>query len=70
MVVSRKKLMFHNRNYAILWWEKHKTAYCESYLIVYLHYVVRITHSTHFVLSLVLHLLCYVRILTYVYKKD
>ena len=43
---EQKKLMFRNRNYAVLWWVK--TAYFKLYLIVRLHCIVCITHSTHF----------------------
>ena len=61
MVESIKKLTFCIHNYAVLWWGKCKTAYCELYLIACLHCVVRITCSIHFhTIRLVLHLLCYV----------
>ena len=76
MVVSRKKLTFRNRNYAVLWWEKRKNSVLRFVLNSFLH-CVRITHSTHFVykkklsthfiLHLVLRLLCYVR--SYAYNK-
>ena len=63
MVVSRKKLTFRNRNYAVLWWEKRKNSVLQFVLNSFF-----ALHSTYvspivliFVLRLVLRLLCYVR---------